>query len=870
MKKNLLGLICLVFLSLPVMSQDIIYTISGELNNQKVSLDSIMMENLTNNTWMTFKDLPDEQYYQINLTKKAFWGTVGVNDFGIGAGFIEVQNLPGTIVLSYKRNTPERFNLSIFNIVGQKIYSESNKLIYPGNSIMVQPGAAGVYLVRIETSNEAQSFKVTGFDIEKPNKVEVIDGKSINPTTKSAILSAEDNFAFNIGDSIRVSVFKNGYFSFPEKHKAITKGQMNFQLESSMALVDGISDAYFPLDEIYTDIESFNKESGVLQLEYSGQIPGIREGNIITVDLDTTGYLRKVTKVTETGGKLIVETQQASINELFVEKNIKINTELITPDNILKSSSNEKISEALTDKNGYIHPVEIIYQLDDGSKQIISAFTKSGQAGDVFELFRFDEDFRMDLLGTNEDDEHLYIKEGNVSLVGNALFEFDFQYKDNLAPDTKIKEGDLEMFSYFLKLNYNSIMNLALDTKNNVKKSGVKKVWDNPKLVAKFLIGAVPLWITFDHDFYASYLMEAELSANVQWGFTNTIKRTVGGSYHQESGSFVPFIDNKLPILDFFPLELTDKFNVKTTFELYPRIDALFYGFAGPFVELVPNLKANLDTKLQVQLTSAGQENFIAWNSNIDAGLDLRSGFSLSFLDKKKRDFTPLDVNLYNKRLWEAPDSMSLESEIPGISKVGDKIELKYQVFDNLKNPLAGCPVVFKDDEGFSKIIFSDLTGIANLEYLVPEDTKKDNKVIITSTLYNSEKSTIEELVNEVNYGSLKQLLIENSPWLFIDEEEYKERWTFKDGGIIERYWSYEDSDTPFEEGTDIGTWGQTSENVIWIKIKDNDDNGFEDELSDMQIIAINEKAMTVIFWFDKGTSEEDWEQYELISTKNK
>jgi hypothetical protein len=483
------------------------------------------------------------------------------------------------------------------------------------------------------------------------------------------------------------------------------------------------------------------------------------------------GYLRKVTKVTETGGKLTIETKLASLNELFVEKNIKIDTELITPENILKSSSNEKISEALTDKDGYIHPVEIIYQFNDGSKQITSAFTKSGQAGDVFELFRFEEDFKMDLVGTKDDDQHFYIKEGNVSLVGNAMFEFDFKDKNDLSPDTKIKEGDLDIFSYFLKLDYNSVMKLALDMKINDNKSGVKKVWDSPKIVAKFLIGAVPLWITFDLDFYASYLMEAEVSAHAQWGFKNTIKRNVGGAYHQESDSFVPIKDTRLPDLVFYPLELTDKYNVKTRFELYPRIDAMFYGFAGPYVELVPNLIANLDAKLQVQLTSAGQENFIAWNSNIDAGLDLRSGLSLSFLDRKKRDFPALDVNLFNKTLWEAPDSLSLESEIPGVSKAGDKIELKYKVFDNLNNPLAGCPVVFKDDEGFSKILFTDLSGMANLEYVVPEDTTNDNKKIITATLYNAEKSTIKELVNEISLSSLRQQLIDMSPWR-IDYED--------------------------------------------------------------------------------------------------
>jgi hypothetical protein len=217
MKKILHTMLFLLVATGITFGQDIIYTISGEINEQKVPLDSIMVENLSNNTWMTFNNLPNEQYYQINLTKKAFWGTVGINDINNGTGFIEVQNLQGSIILSFRKNTPERINLSIYNIAGQKIYSESNKLINPGNSIKVQPGATGVYLVNIETSKEIQSFKVIGQTAKTLSKIEVLDGTVTIPETKSAAYSVDDNFAFNIGDSILISVYKSNNLASPLK-----------------------------------------------------------------------------------------------------------------------------------------------------------------------------------------------------------------------------------------------------------------------------------------------------------------------------------------------------------------------------------------------------------------------------------------------------------------------------------------------------------------------------------------------------------------------------------------------------------------------------------------------------------------------------
>jgi hypothetical protein len=78
MKKTLLSIL-LSSLVLATFAQDIIYTVSGELDYYKVYLDSILVENLTNNTWISFNDLPDELYYQINLTKNAYWGTTGID-----------------------------------------------------------------------------------------------------------------------------------------------------------------------------------------------------------------------------------------------------------------------------------------------------------------------------------------------------------------------------------------------------------------------------------------------------------------------------------------------------------------------------------------------------------------------------------------------------------------------------------------------------------------------------------------------------------------------------------------------------------------------------------------------------------------------
>jgi hypothetical protein len=61
-------LVMLLTFSLTVSSQDIIFQISAQYENNQVVLDSIHFKNLTNNTSLEFNELPDTEAYMINLT----------------------------------------------------------------------------------------------------------------------------------------------------------------------------------------------------------------------------------------------------------------------------------------------------------------------------------------------------------------------------------------------------------------------------------------------------------------------------------------------------------------------------------------------------------------------------------------------------------------------------------------------------------------------------------------------------------------------------------------------------------------------------------------------------------------------------------
>ncbi len=271
-------------------AQDIIYTVSGELNKSKVPLDSILVENLTNNTWITFNNLPDELYYQINLTKKAYWGTTGINHLQNNmSGFTESQNMPGEITLTYNNGIPTEARISVFNINGQKIYSSAKQTLFPGNSVQVKLAETGVFLIRVESDFGTQSFKGIGLSKVNSYNVSVIDQPNFNIQTKSGQVTFESDFEYTIGDSIRISVFKNDYYSRPVGKNILNSENVNFLFKVSEVAVSGISDAYVKLDENTTSISSYDTENGQTVITYSGEKPQLNSGDIITVDMDTMG-----------------------------------------------------------------------------------------------------------------------------------------------------------------------------------------------------------------------------------------------------------------------------------------------------------------------------------------------------------------------------------------------------------------------------------------------------------------------------------------------------------------------------------------------------------------------------------------------------
>lgn len=513
----------------------------------------------------------------------------------------------------------------------------------------------------------------------------------------------------------------------------------------------GISEAFVNLNESGGSVQSYNVEAGTATIRFTGAVPSVVTGSVMTIDMDTMGYLRKVISSQVSGSTLTVETEQAYLTDIFVDKDFNLNTEMIEPNQSLKStSSNLEISRALTDQNGFIHPVEIIYKKQDGETIIKSVINNKPESSESsYKIIDFTKNLsNTNLYGKDGDDVHFYIKTGEASLISNAVFEFDFEYKGELTQNTRVKKGDLNSFKFYLQSEAGFLAKLALEMKKEFTKEDQKKLIDLARVTAKFLVGTVPVWISFDVDIYGKYSLTATTKLSAEMGFRSKHTLSVGGIYDKNSDSFTP-IKEYVPENTIYPLSLNGEVNLTARLELFPRVEVLFYSFFGPFAEIVPYLEGNYKSGFQSQLTSTGTKTFVAWNSSLDLGLDFRIGSKLTFLwGLQNKEFGPSKYPCFKTQLWKAPNKINLLTELPAEADAKSKFSLRYKVTDMLENGVPQCPVYIDGDGTLSgNIITTNANGEAFVDWTLKSEAEENN---ITAIVYDATKTIVDQKSTKV------------------------------------------------------------------------------------------------------------------------
>lgn len=217
-------------------SQDIFYTVSGEIDNQKVGLNSILFENIQNKTSLLFDNLSEQEEYVINLSTQTLWGYTGLPDLQFDNGFNILKNTAGELSVAINFTPTEPISIFIYNVQGQKLYFNSLQNIIAGNSIDVQLANMGVYFVKVESTIGSKTFKALGSNNINEFAVALNYQKPIkNTNLKRSLNTYGSDFSFQIGDVLRVSVYKSGYWVESKTQTITTSISLIYEINPNLS-----------------------------------------------------------------------------------------------------------------------------------------------------------------------------------------------------------------------------------------------------------------------------------------------------------------------------------------------------------------------------------------------------------------------------------------------------------------------------------------------------------------------------------------------------------------------------------------------------------------------------------------------------------
>ena len=496
------------------------------------------------------------------------------------------------------------------------------------------------------------------------------------------------------------------------------------------------------IDDENTSV-GYNELTGETVIEYkSGAVPDAEIGQAFVLSGEHDYDIRKITGVTQSNGKLTLQTEQGTMCDLFKNVSFTLTT---NPNLVATSRSAGRV----------ITPTSI--EIVRGNKRSVIFDKKAVTSRDVYEqpikIFVFNQDFSGVSLFMEDDGvsgEYKWEKwKANIGL--DAVFQFDFGEKVS----NKTKIGELKNFKYYLQGNVDVDMLLALEAKAEAfsfsvpeKKQTVKKDI-LPVLSVKFMAGPVPVVITLETDLKREGEISCSGSIETSAGFKFHADAKLGMEYDVRTREAQPITEFNSQF-ELYQPTFDIKASLEATAGYYPHLQFHFYKFLGPYLDIKPLYTAGL------QASPIDEMSTFIWDAKFGTKITGELGLELDWgLDETKLKF--FDEKLKEATLFKAPASIKLESPEQGHQlEIGEEAEVCFhvQALNYLTDELYDCPGALvqikteatdKEEEGGDRRsvvaehrVVSDSKGRAKITW----SPAKDNEYLIAEILHLDGEAT--------------------------------------------------------------------------------------------------------------------------------
>lgn len=732
-------------------ANDNIYTVTATIDDEQTYLDSILIENLSNNTNLCFNDLPELTSYRLNLSTQELEIESGFTSTTQQSSFEVIKNVPGEINIKLPTDIPF-LDVLVYNIDGKIMQSRSYSNSMNFNMLQIQIPYAGIYIVAIKTPGKIQSFKAIGDSYTSAlyTNIQLYCSSNTSDLEQSGLLKEADNtssdFSYLVNDSLRVSVFRTGYYAYPLQVVFDGDETLDYPLSISNVENYGISELYKDISSQDYQVVSFDTLTGTTMISFASlpADPVLYVGDYIAIDYGTFGLLQKIVAIQIDEAESFVSSEIASVDEVFVNAAFEISTDLYYPNTELSSTStNDEIINALTDAEGFIHPVKANFFNLSGeavSYNVLQLETADDTAAAIIDFYNsFNQN---EIYGEEDGTVHLLIDSGYVAYNSEALLNFKFSVIDSLTNDTKLKEGELEHFKSTWYTN--SVINsyFSLDAGKASVEGEINKLVENKSVSACFMIPpGIPLWVFFEYGVNTENTIVSEDTLSTVYGFFNRNNITSGFTYEKNTDNYTAqqsFIyDNNL-----LKIEIDGEKEALVQCAIKPQVNVKVNYLPGPFFE--NNIFSDIDLLSDsISVDEDNNNKFATWNATMNMKSDFETGTNLSFAGLNKETWSD-SSNILNTQLWNSPNSLENLTEIPDSINSGDSLNVTLKVTDSFNEPVKNA-VVYVNGDGTSsyQLLKTDADGLVSLKWY---SVNLGGHYTFTACIYNANGTICDKL----------------------------------------------------------------------------------------------------------------------------
>ncbi len=213
MKVRQVSTILLFFLALSATSQDVAVYLTGRNNGLDIPLDTIILQNLTQNSNAILAPLPQEiSTYKIDLLHGSI--IYSVAEVKSQYGFFMIMNNAGHIKFRVDLPKEEMVQFGLFSVEGKSLAIQDMALRTGTNMIDVTIGAHPFCVLKVKNKTHFAAYKCIGL----PGTSDVFSisiGTEKSDAHTAGVLFPHiipSNFVFSPGDVVRFSAIKNGMY----------------------------------------------------------------------------------------------------------------------------------------------------------------------------------------------------------------------------------------------------------------------------------------------------------------------------------------------------------------------------------------------------------------------------------------------------------------------------------------------------------------------------------------------------------------------------------------------------------------------------------------------------------------------------------